>query len=174
MKKKERETAVHPLVTQLRFARSEFLRCLRGLSAADGEKRLSPTNSISWMIGHLANQEQFYWVICGQGRFVVPGLNDLVGTGKPAATPPLDEMWAAWQTVTTTADQFLDQLTPEQLMTHLSFDGDSLRENIGTCLLRTNYHYWFHIGEAHAVRQQLGHANLPEFVGDISAVRFSI
>jgi len=34
------------------------------------------------------------------------------------------------------------------------------------------YHYWFHIGEAHAVRQMLGHVNLPDFVGDLSAVRF--
>ena len=35
-----------------------------------------------------------------------------------------------------------------------------------------HYHYWFHIGEAHAVRQMLGHVDLPDFVGDMSAVRF--
>jgi hypothetical protein len=34
-------------------------------------------------------------------------------------------------------------------------------------LLRMIGHYWFHTGEAHAVRQLLGHPNLPDFVGDI-------
>jgi hypothetical protein len=30
------------------------------------------------------------------------------------------------------------------------------------------YHYWFHLGEAFAIRQLLGHRDLPEFVGDMS------
>jgi hypothetical protein len=29
------------------------------------------------------------------------------------------------------------------------------------------YHYWDHLGEAMAVRQLLGHPDLPTFVGDI-------
>jgi hypothetical protein len=28
-------------------------------------------------------------------------------------------------------------------------------------------HYWFHMGESQAIRQMLGHTNLPQFVGDI-------
>jgi len=64
-------------------------------------------NCISWIVGHLANQEQAYWVLLAQERTVVPGLNDLAGTGKPASTPPLDEMWAAWHTITQTADRYL-------------------------------------------------------------------
>lgn len=32
---------------------------------------------------------------------------------------------------------------------------------------RFTYHYWFHIGEIQAIRQMLGQANLPEYVGDI-------
>ena len=35
-------------------------------------------------------------------------------------------------------------------------------------LLRNIYHYWFHMGEAHAIRQLLGHPDLPQFVGDMS------
>ena len=101
----------HPLVAQLRFARAEFARCLEGLSEEDGRMRLGPMNSISWMVGHLANQEHFYWVVVGQEGFVAPGLNDLVGTGKPASTPPLAEMWAVWREVTAAADPFLDSLT---------------------------------------------------------------
>ncbi len=29
------------------------------------------------------------------------------------------------------------------------------------------YHYWYHLGEAHAIRQMLGHTGLPQFVGDM-------
>ncbi|MFN2137731.1 MAG: DinB family protein [Candidatus Promineifilaceae bacterium] len=159
----------HPLVDQLRFARSEFVRCLAGLSAEDAQVRLGPMNSISWMIGHLANQEHFYWCVIGQGKWVTHGLNDLVGTGKPASTPPLDEMWAVWREVTATADPFLDALLPQELTTHFEFRGQPSPESIGTLLLRNMYHYWFHTGEAHAVRQQLGHTGLPQFVGDMSA-----
>jgi hypothetical protein len=32
-----------------------------------------------------------------------------------------------------------------------------------------HYHYWFHTGEAHAIRQMLGHRDLPQFVGDMAA-----
>jgi hypothetical protein len=161
-----------PLVTQLRFARSEFARCLDGLSDADARRRLLPMNCISWMIGHLANQEHFYWCILAQKKFIAPGLNDLVGTGKPASTPPLDEMWDIWQLVTATADSYLDTLTTEQFPIYFDFKGKKVFEDTGTMLLRNIWHYWFHIGEAHAVRQQLGHTDLPQFVGNIKNVTF--
>jgi len=161
-----------PLVAQLRFARSEFQRCLEGLGAEDAQKRLGPMNSISWMIGHLANQEHFYWVFLAQEQMVAPGLNDLVGTGKPASTPPLNEMWAVWQRVTAAADPFLDSLTAGQLEAFFEFRGKPVRESMGTMLLRNTYHYWFHTGEAHAVRQQLGHGELPQFVGSMAAALY--
>ena len=37
---------------------------------------------------------------------------------------------------------------------------------MGTLILRNTYHYWYHTGEAHAIRQMLGHQDLPQFVGD--------
>lgn len=159
----------HPLVDQLRFARSEFARCLEGVTEAEGRQRLDPMNSISWMVGHLANQEQFMWVMLAQDQVVVPGLNERVGTGKPASTPGLAEMWDVWHEVTAVADTYLDTLTTEQLQTHFTFKERQLPESVGTLLLRNIYHYWFHTGEAHAIRQQLGHTNLPQFVGNMEA-----
>lgn len=144
------------------------MRCLEGLSDEDGQKRLLPMNCISWKIGHLANQEQFYWVFLGQGKWVRPGLNELVGFGRPASTPPLAEMWQTWEDITAAADEFLETVSTEQLTTYLVQGETKSRETVGTMLLRTTYHYWFHTGEAHAVRQQLGHTDLPQFVGDMS------
>jgi hypothetical protein len=156
----------HLLVEQLRFTRSEFVRGLEGVTEAEAVRRFMPMNCISWMVGHLANQEHRYWVVFAQGRNVAPGLVDLVGYGKPASTPALADMWAAWRNVTAAADEFLDTLTTAKLQEYLLRDGKPVDENTGTLLMRNIYHYWMHCGEAAAVRQMLGHTNLPEFVGD--------
>jgi hypothetical protein len=145
----------HLLVNQLRFARSEFVRCLEGVSEEDAIRRVLPMNCISWMVGHLANQEHRYWVMLSQQKQVVPGLNDLVGYGKPASTPPLKEMWAVWHKVTAEADKYLATLTPEIMQTFLLRDGKPVDESVGTLLMRNIYHYWYHTGEASAVRQML-------------------
>jgi uncharacterized damage-inducible protein DinB len=162
----------HPLVTQLRFARGEFVRCLDGVSEADAVRRLEPMNCISWIIGHLANQEHAYWVLWAQGKNLAPGLQKSVGYGAPASTPPLNEMWEVWQTATQAADVFLDTLNAQHLQAHLERKGKPLRESVGTLLQRNIYHYWFHTGEAHAVRQMLGHGELPQFVGDMSLAAY--
>jgi hypothetical protein len=99
---------------------------------------------------------------------VAGDLNSLVGYGQPASTPPLDEMWAVWQRVAGAADPFLDTITTEMLATHFELRGKPVKESMGTMLLRNIYHYWFHTGEAHAVRQQLGHTDLPQFVGSMA------
>ena len=165
--------SAHLLVAQLRFARSEFARCLDGVSDADARRRIEPMNCISWTIGHLASQENRFWLQFAQGEKLFAGLNSLVGYGSPASTPPLDEMWAAWRSITQAADPYLDTLTPALLQTHLVWDGKPRPENIGTMLLRNIDHYWFHTGQAHAVREMLGHKNLPDFVGDMSAALYA-
>ena len=153
----------HPMVDQLRFTRSEFLRCLSDVSPEDAVRRFQPMNCISWIIGHLAEQENRYWVAWAQGKTLHPELRDLVGFGRPATTPPLADMWAIWREVTAAADEWLETVTPEILLAKF----ENGRENIGTLFHRNIYHYWFHIGEAHAIRQQLGHGELPQFVGRV-------
>ena len=162
----------HLLVSQLYFARSEFVRCLEGVSEEDAIRRIMPLNCISWMVGHLANQEHRYWVILSQQKDIAPGLYELVGYAKPASTPPLKEMWAVWRKVTAEADKYLATLTPEVMQNYLLRDGKAVDENTGTLLMRNIYHYWYHTGEASAVRQMLGHAKVPEFVGDMSAAAY--
>lgn len=158
----------HPLVDQHRFTRSELQRALDGVTDDEARRRFMPMNCISWIIGHLASQEQRYWLMFAQGKeMVAPELKELA-TGKPASTPPLDEMWAAWRAVTQAVDPYLDSLTTADLTTFLvKPDGTPLVESIGTMLRRTTYHYWFHIGESQAIRQLLGHTDLGIFVGDI-------
>lgn len=156
----------HPRVDQLRFARSEFQRGLAGVTAEDAIRRLEPMNSISWMVGHLAWHERLVWAVRGQGLTIEPIL-DAAANGKPASTPELAEMWAAWERVTAIADPFLDALTSSELTVALPHDDRDAAPTAGDQLQRITYHYWSHIGESSAIRQLLGHPDLPQFVGPI-------
>src|SRR5512136_1624834 len=140
----------HLLVSQLYFARSEFMRGLEGVTDAEGTVRYLPMNCLSWMVGHLANQELRYWLSLAQGINPYPELNELVGFNKPASTPPLHEMCTIWHEVTEAATPYLEKLTAEGMLTHFTFKGKQVSESVGTLLLRNIYHYWFHTGEAAA------------------------
>lgn len=157
----------HSLVRQLNFARGELIRCLKGVGEEDARRRIMPMNSLSWIVGHLANQENYYWVRLAQGKTLRPGLRELVGYGRAASTPPMEEMWAAWREVTSTADLYLNSLREDDLDSWLRPKEDPHSEPVGVMLLRVIYHYWFHTGEAYAIRQGLGHEGLPEFVADM-------
>jgi uncharacterized damage-inducible protein DinB len=158
----------HSLVEQLRFTRSEFMRGIEGISDEESRQRIHPMNCVSWMVGHLADQENRYWVYGGLGKNIFPQLNAQVGYGRPPSTPPLIEMLTAWQEITFQADQYLENLTPAVLQSFMVMDSMPRKENVGTMLYRCIYHYWYHLGEASAVRQLLGHQNLPVFVGNMS------
>ena len=157
----------HPLVVQLRFARSEFWRGLADVMEEEGRRRFEPMNSISWIVAHLAWQEQRYWLTAPQGIIIVPEVNELAGYGQPATTPSLATMWEAWRKITAATDANLETLTSQTLTTHLVIQGESLPESLGSMLRRVTYHYWYHIGESQAIRQLLGHTHLHDFVGAI-------
>lgn len=157
----------HPLVDQLRFARSEFRRALEGLTDEEARRRFLPMNCISWNVGHLAAQEQRYWLHFGEGRLIRPDIQENYRYGAPASTPPFDAMLDAWTTITKMSNRWLDEVTGETLLSEAHRDGKPTGAYFGSLILRTIYHYWYHTGENMAIRQNLGHTGLPDFVGDI-------
>ena len=161
----------HPLVDHLRFARSELVRSLDGVTAEEAQRRFGPMNSLGWIVGHLADQEQRYWLERQGHPIVVPGLNRLVGYGQPASTPPLEAMWNAWRSVTAATDPVLDAFTEDDLL-RSPFGASGQDDSNGTLIQRVIWHYWFHLGEGQAIRQLLGHTDLPQFVGDMTSVRY--
>ena len=158
----------HPLVDQLRFTRSEWLRALDGVPETDGIVRLGPMNSISWIVFHLAWHEQLYFLTRLAGVTPVPAANEHGVNGQPASTPTLADALRAWHAVTAAADPHLDGLTIAQ-MAQVMPNAPRPRL-IGSLVQRVTYHYWFHVGEITAIRQVLGHANVPEFVGDLDGL----
>src|SRR2546428_2285407 len=93
----------HPLVTQLRFTRSEWVRGLGPVTAREAARRFDPINPIAWMIGHLAWQEQLYWLERAQDTTARPEGRGL-RVGTRLSVPPLAEAWAWWRAVTPAAD----------------------------------------------------------------------
>ena len=157
----------HPLIDQLRFTRSEFMRGVKGITEEDARKRLMPMNCISWNIGHLAWQEQRYFLHFGQGQMSFPEINEQFAYGAPASTPSLKEVLSAWKEITALTDPWLDKLTTAKLQEHPIVNGKPIARITGNLILRVIYHYWYHTGENLAIRQGLGHKRLPQFVGDI-------
>jgi uncharacterized damage-inducible protein DinB len=158
---------IHPLVAQLRFTRNEFKRALEGLTDAEASRRFMSMNCIAWNIGHLAWQEQRYFLFYGQGQLPMPEIDEQFASGAPASTRALDEIWSAWHAVTQAADPWLDGLTVEALQQHVVREGRPSSYLWGSLLHRVIYHYWYHTGENMAIRQMLGHTDLPQFVGDL-------
>jgi len=153
---------------QLRFTRSEFKRALHGLTEADAQKRFMAMNCISWNIGHLAWQEQRYFLYYAQSQLLFPQIDKTFCYDAPASTPALGEMWEAWSAIALAADLWLDTVTIEKLQEHVVREGKPSPYLFGSMFLRVIYHYWYHTGENLAIRQLLGHTDLPEFVGDIN------
>jgi hypothetical protein len=157
----------HPLVLQLRFTRSEFFRSVKTVSDQDAMIRILPMNCLSWNVGHLAWQEQRYFLNYGQGKILFKDIDKEFAYGAPASTPAILDVMSAWQTITKSADPWLDTLTSEKLVEPIVNNGKPIRYTFGNLLLRTIYHYWYHTGENMAIRQQLGQTKLPVFVGNI-------
>jgi hypothetical protein len=155
------------IVDQFRFTRSEWLRSLEGLTDTDAAEHIGRMNSISWIVGHMAWHEQRYWLTLAQEQTPHPLLNELVASGGAMTTPSFSEMRAIWVDVTGQADLFLDSLTAERIHDVLQQHGPIWVQSYGSGLQRMTYHYWFHLGEILAIRQALGHTDLPEFVGEI-------
>jgi hypothetical protein len=157
----------HPLVHQLRFTRSEWLRGLQGVTEEDAARHFGPMNCISWNVGHLAWHEHRYWVELVHGKMLFSQLNVFYAYGAPMSTPSFKEMLELWHSATAAADPFLDGLTTAGLHVDLLREGKSVGQTVGSALRRITYHYWYYTGEIQAMRQMLGHKDRPEYVGDI-------
>lgn len=156
----------HQLVLQLQFAREKWLTGHNDLSNEEASNQLGDANCISWMVGHLAWLEQLTWIEISQGKTVTEAVHTF-SWNHGASTPMLDKMLDDWREITAVADIYLNQLTNDDLTTVLYWNNSPM-ENVGTMLRRQIWHYWYHLGEMQAIRQVLGHQNLPPYIGQMT------
>jgi hypothetical protein len=128
-------------------------------------------NCLSWILGHVAAQEQYLWLEHGLGAAIEADLCKRVGFRQPANTPDWQGMWELWHTITSAADKFLATIPQERLDDVFVHENPRIVESVGISLLRNIYHCWHHQGEAYAMRQLLRHSDLPVFVGSMDGVR---
>ncbi len=106
--------------------RRELIRWLDGVS-----QQLEPINSTSWIIGHLAVQDQQQGIEPAQAALQDPSHPDFVGNGKPASPPPVDEMWTIWSGFKYETDQNFETKTSQMLTTHQEKDEAPGSESAG-------------------------------------------
>ena len=150
------------LVRYIFHVRREFRRALEGISEGDLEKRVAGLNSIAWITGHLAWQEQTYWLSSQQ----VSPIADLTAykNGAEASSPNFSELFAIWEQVIKASEEWLETLEEPQLKEHFTGRKFFEIENIGSLMTRVIGHYYLHIGQITAIRKILGY-EVPAFVG---------
>ena len=105
---------MHTLVQMYNMTRKEFERNLNGLTDEDARKHIEPMNCISWIIGHVANQQHTFFVDWPEGKETDPRYRPY-GYGSPASQPPLEEVLALWRDACNEADVWLQAATSDSL-----------------------------------------------------------
>ncbi len=154
----------HHLVRYIWHVRRELERVLDGISEADLNREVhlnddsGSINSIAWMIGHLAMQEQAYWLLFTGNELVDKNLK--VYGGKVEDAKDFAELFELWKKITEQSNAWLETATPKDLENTF----EKARENTGSLMTRVIGHYYFHIGQIATIRKLLGY-DVPSFVG---------
>ena len=154
----------------VRFTQAEFQRGLEGLTDEEAQRRIakasgSKMNAITWIVSHIVGHWLSVATYAKDGELPWH-LVRFVGPAADPTPPPLDEALKLLRDTKasidwlTDADETLLSTTREEHL--LSKQG---QDNIGTALINAVLHTWFHTGEINAIRQMLGHAEIP-FVGE--------
>ena len=153
-----------------RFAISEFERGLQSVTDEEAVVRTpkpdgTQMNAITWTIGHVATGWLFDYALMTRERMPM-GERLFFGAEADPTPPSLKEMRVMFADAKTRTEEWLPGVNDDLLSSRRGF-GPQSDENLGTQLMRAVLHTWFHTGEINAVRQMLGHAEIP-FVGSMT------
>ncbi len=156
------------LITRILLAaRTDLLRAVDGLDNTHGALRLGGLNEAAWMIAHLAEQEQRYWLSAFRDPAVAPEL-DAYRRGRPEEVMPLSRAIDTWLAVSAATEPRLLGLRETELARAAPDPGAGPGESVGVMCLRVFGHYYLHIGQLTAVRRWIG-LPVPAFVGRLPA-----
>ena len=121
-------------------------------------------NAISWIVGHVNTHWLFEYGLMTEDP--MPTVDRFyMGEGADLTPPPLADVRETLTQATALTEGWLLNADDALLSSKRDF-GPLSDENLGTQLMRAVLHTWFHTGEINAVRQMLGHAEIP-FVGQM-------
>ena len=150
---------MYPPIELARFALAEFNRNLEGLSEDDASVRMKKAgggemNAITWAMAHIAG----HWLSRPER------LENFDFRSNDPTPPALADARAWLDEAGLFTERWLPDADAELLGSKPDFLGG---ESIGTGVMRATLHTWFHCGEINAIRQLLGHPEIP-FLGDIT------
>ncbi|CAN5708296.1 hypothetical protein BH23DEI1_BH23DEI1_08520 [soil metagenome] len=148
-------------------ARTDLLRALDGLDDAHGALRLGGLNEPAWIVAHLAEQEQRYWLRAFRAAAVAPEL-DHYRRGRPERVMPLSQAVDTWLRVAAATESRLLDLVEPELARGAPDPSAGPTETVGVMCLRVFGHYYLHLGQLTAFRRWLG-LPVPTFVGRLPA-----
>ena len=148
------------------FAIAEFRRGLEGLTPDEARTRVPKAgagemNAITWIAGHVST----HWLsvaALAAGHARPEDAGRFAGANADPTPPELETMLARLDAARSATREWLAAAADELLAQPMG--GRAGGENLGEGVLRATLHTWFHAGEVNAVRQMLGHAEIP-FVG---------
>jgi hypothetical protein len=156
------------LITRILLAaRTDLLRAVDDLDDTHGALRLGGLNEAAWMVAHLAEQEQRYWLSAFREPPLAPELA-AYRRGRPDEVMPLSRAIDTWLAVASVTEPLLLGLKETELARPAPDPSVGPSEHVGVMCLRVFGHYYLHIGQLTAVRRWVG-LPVPAFVGRLPA-----
>jgi hypothetical protein len=143
------------------FTFSEFERGLEGLTDEEARTRCrkadgTEMNAISWIVRHVSIQWR------NVGAYAETPDEDAARTLLPQVLEPdppsLAEALEAWEAAKAANRWMLEN--EYAFLDTVREGANSVQEYVGTYLMRTVLHTWFHAGEVNSIRQLLGHPEI--------------
>ncbi len=150
-------------IATLTFARRRTLDLLRDIPNDKLGHQLTPGgNHALWILGHLANSDNFFHTTVGRSSSSLPETwNDLFGMnskplGDPAKYPALDELQQRMAECRETLISWARSMTPQQLAAPLPDDLATFAPNCCALLPCIAWHEGIHAGQLTMIRRDLG------------------
>ena len=150
------------LVRLLWDAFDELERAAEALPTPGQGRAIGRLNAGSWIVAHVAQQQEAYWCTGAQGLDPDEWLAGLeVGFGSEPSVPDYRDSLAAFARVRAAAIPYLRSLHNDDLDTVMERAGSSRRgETVGDLLVRSVGHLFVHTGELATIASLVGAPDL--------------
>lgn len=150
------------LVRLLWDAFDELERVAEALPTPGQGRAIGRLNAGSWVVAHVAQQQEAYWCTGAQGLDPDAWLAGVeVGFGSEPSVPDYRESLAAFARIRAAAIPYLRSLRAEDLDMVMESAGGSRRgETVGDLLVRSVGHLFVHTGELATIASLVGAPDL--------------
>ena len=149
------------LVRLLWDAFDELERAAGALPTPGQGRAIGRLNAGSWIVAHVAQQQEAYWCTRAQGLEPDEWLAGIeVGFGSEPSVPDYRESLAAFARIRAASIPYLRSLRDEDLDAVMERAGSRRDETIGDLLVRSVGHLFVHTGELATIASLVGAPDL--------------